>query len=159
MTTPNQIQFKQIEPRLLGPMSLLVQSNEEGVSAKGIDLILPAFTWALEIRLFLPVPEAMLNGKATEGYRRIDQDVEISTFSPPTMRLSVRFPDGFYEKYAEYIENSANFKVMAYVLGYIDRPGDVSLEAQGQQALQNRQEGSISENSESAAEELAEANS
>jgi hypothetical protein len=138
--TNNQIQFKLVEPRLLGPMSLLVQSNaEDGAAAKGIDLILPAFTWALEVRLFLPVPEDQLSGKATEGYRRIDQDTEMFLFSPPTMKISVRFPESFYEKYNEYIQDRRNFKIMAYVLGYLDRA------ALPQQADQQQQEGSLEE--------------
>jgi hypothetical protein len=144
MSNPqNQIQFKLIESRLLGPMSLLVQSNtDDGAPAKGIDLILPAFTWALEVRLFLPVPEALLTGKATEGYVRVDSDVEMFIFSPPTMRLSVRFPQSFYDKYQEYIQDSSNFKVMAYVLGYIDRSAIP-------QPAEQQQEGSLEDNSNS----------
>jgi hypothetical protein len=143
MSNPqNQIQFKLIESRLLGPMSLLVQSNtEDGAQAKGIDLILPAFTWALEVRLFLPVPESLLTGKATEGYVRVDSDVEMYIFSPPTMRLSVRFPDSFYEKYSEYIQDKSNFKVMAYVLGYIDRA------VMPQASTAGEQEGTLEESS------------
>ncbi|MDJ0624898.1 MAG: hypothetical protein QNJ31_00845 [Candidatus Caenarcaniphilales bacterium] len=150
----NQIQFKLIESRLLGPMSLLVQSNtDDGSPAKGIDLILPAFTWALEVRLFLPVPEKLLTGKATEGYKRVDADVEQFIFSPPTMRLSVRFPESFYEKYAEYIDDKTNFKIMAYVLGYIDRSMNPNAAAQ----QQNQEQGSLEEsNSE---EQVAEASS
>jgi hypothetical protein len=145
----NQIQFKQIETRLLGPMSLLVQSNtDDGAPAKGIDLILPAFTWALEVRLYLPVPESQMNGKATEGYRRVDQDVEMNIFSPPAMRLSLRFPEAFYEKYSELIENKSNFKVMAYVLGYIDQQviaPQGSLEEGAQPADEQRQEQQLEE--------------
>ncbi|MDX1918507.1 MAG: hypothetical protein SFT81_05140 [Candidatus Caenarcaniphilales bacterium] len=130
-----QIQFKQIETRILGPMSLVVQSNtEEQSPAKGLDLILPAFSWSLEIRLFLPVPQALLTAKATEGYRRIDQDVELFIYSPPNMRLSVRFPDSFYEKYDSYIEDKNNFRVMAYVLGFIDRPSPLIPQTQQQQS-------------------------
>jgi len=144
--TTNQIQFKLIEPRLLGPMSLLVQSNaEDGSPAKGIDLILPAFTWALELRLYLPLPQAQLTGKATEGYRRVDSDVELYIASPPTMRLSVRFPESFYEKYADYIEDKSNFKVMAYVVGYIDRAVGGSPEQQQLQQQGQPQEGSLEE--------------
>lgn len=156
MSNPqNQIQFKLIESRLLGPMSLLVQSNtEDGSPAKGIDLILPAFTWALEVRLFLPVPESLLTGKATEGYKRVDSDVEMFIFSPPTMRLSVRFPDSFYEKYAEYIQDKSNFKVMAYVLGYIDRTAPAAQGIAGQQQI-GEQEGSLEERSQ-AEQEVAE---
>ncbi len=146
----NQIQFKQIDTRLLGPMSLIVQSNaEDGSPAKGIDLILPAFSWALEVRLYLPVPESLLNGKATEGYRRIDSDVEMFIMSPPTMRLSIRFPESFYEKYAEYITDKGNFKIMAYVLGYLDQPVMQAPEEQG----------SIEENSSESNQEMAEATS
>lgn len=121
MTANNQVKFKPVETRLLGPMSLLVQSSTDDNSpAKGIDLILPTFTWALELRLYLPIPADKLTGKATEGYIRVDSDVETCICSPPTMRLSIRFPDSFYQKYGEYIEDKANFKIMTYVLGYLD---------------------------------------
>lgn len=118
-----QIQFKQVETRLLGPLSLAVQSNaeENNSPAKGIDLILPAFTWTLEVRLFLPVPEELLLPKATESYIRVDSEVETLISCPPNMRLSIRFSDSFYSKYDKYIEDKTNYKVMAYVLGYLDR--------------------------------------
>ncbi len=142
MTANNQqqVQFKPIETRLLGPMSLLVQSSTEDNSpAKGIDLILPTFTWALEVRLYLPVPAEKLNGKATEGYIRVDSDVETFICSPPTMRLSVRFPDSFYEKYSEYIENQANFKIMTYVLGYLDQMAMQTLNQEANRASLNEE--------------------
>jgi len=58
------------------------------------------------------------------------------------MRLSVRFPESFYEKYADYIKDKSNFKVMAYVLGFIDK----QIGAPKQQAQQQQvQEGSLQE--------------
>ncbi|MFN5539446.1 MAG: hypothetical protein ACK481_05235 [Candidatus Melainabacteria bacterium] len=139
-----QVQFKQVETRLLGPLSLLVQSNtEDGTPAKGLDLILPAFTWALEVRLFLPVPQELLLPKATESYRRVDNDVEMLISCPPNMRLSIRFPDSFYEKYGDHIENKSNYKIMAYVLGYLDRtpftPQQAALASQQRQAQEQAQ--------------------
>lgn len=117
----NQVQFKNVEPRLLGPMSLLVQGNNNE-TAKGIDLVLPAFSWALDMKIFLPVPEALLRSNANEGYRCINQDIEYFLFSPPIMCLSIRFNDQFYKKYKDYIEDKSNFKLMAYIIGYINSP-------------------------------------
>ena len=79
MTANNQqqVQFKPIETRLLGPMSLLVQSSTEDNSpAKGIDLILPTFTCALEVRLYLPVPDEKLNGKVSSTQKIKDDKGE-----------------------------------------------------------------------------------
>ena len=119
----NQVQFKNVEPRLLGPMSLLVQGNNNE-AAKGIDLVLPAFSWALDLKIFLPVPKALLRSNANEVYRCINQDIEYFIFSPPIMCLSIRFNDQFYEKYQAYIEDKSNFKLMVYIIGYINSPAN-----------------------------------
>jgi len=120
----NQVQFKNVEPRLLGPMSLLVQGNNNE-PAKGIDLVLPAFSWALDLKIFLPVPQALLRSNSNEGYRCINQDIEYFIFSPPIMCLSIRFNDEFYKKYQDYIEDKSNFKLMVYIIGYINSPSNL----------------------------------
>ncbi len=139
--TGSAIQFKQVVSRVLGPMSLNVQSNEAGERAKGIDIVLPAFTWALEVRIFLPIPTDKLAPQATEGFRRVDQDIESNIFSPPNMRLSLRFHDEFFNKHQDLITDSANFKIMAYVVGFIDLQANDLMEKQmlEQQARQAEQ--------------------
>ena len=107
----NQVQFKNVEPRLLGPMSLLVQGNNNE-TAKGIDLVLPAFSWALDMKIFLPVPEALLRSNANEGYRCINQDIEYFLFSPPIMCLSIRFNDQFYKKYKDSVDPESAYDIL-----------------------------------------------
>ena len=40
------------------------------------------------------------------------------------MCLSIRFNDQFYEKYQAYIEDKSNFKLMVYIIGYINSPAN-----------------------------------